>query len=173
VIAYIYFDSQDQEYQTALNVFASLLKQLAVRLKEMSPTITSMYNRHRIRRTRPELSELVECILSISAQFSSSFILLDALDECERSQRQKILNAISRIHSGGVSILATGRHHIANVDYFKSSPTINIRADIKDLRHFLTQKLAEARLENAKLDEEIVEILSTNADGLYAHYYNH
>ena len=169
----MYFDSQDQEHQTALNVFASLLKQFAIRLKEMSAAITSMYNRYRIRRTRPELSDLVECIISVSAVFSSSFILFDALDECERSQRQKILNAISRVHSAGVSIVATGRHHIANVEYFKSSPTINIRADVKDLRHFLTQKLSEARLENAKLDEEIVETLSTNADGLYTHDYDH
>jgi hypothetical protein len=57
-IAYIYFDSQDQQHQTALNVFARLLKQLAVRSKQKSHTLIDMYSRHQDRGTLPGFTEL-------------------------------------------------------------------------------------------------------------------
>jgi hypothetical protein len=165
-IAYIYFNSLNHEHQTALNVFASLLKQLAVRSKEKSSTLNTTYNRHHTRRTRPDLADLVDCIDSVCALFSASFIILDALDECEESHRRQVLKELSRLECKSVKVLATGRQHIAGLENFKFSSTIQVRADIHDLRRYLENKLTETTLENMELKERIVDVLSTKANGL-------
>jgi hypothetical protein len=166
-LAYVYFDSQDQEHQTALNILQSLLKQLAVCSKEKSPTLNNMYSRHQARRTRPDSTELVACIVSLCTLFSATFIILDALDEAEKSCRRKVLNGLSRVlESKGVKVLATGRPHIPSLESFKFASTIQVRADICDLRLYLETKLMETTLENMELKEKIVDVLSTKANGL-------
>jgi hypothetical protein len=166
-MAYVYFDSQDQEHQTSLNIFQCLLKQLAVCSNEKSPALNNMYSRHQARGTRPDSTELVACIVSISTLFSATFIILDALDEAEKSCRRKVLNELSRVlESNGVKVLATGRPHIASLESFKFSSTIQVRADIRDLKLFLETKLMETTLENMELKERIVDVLSSKANGL-------
>jgi hypothetical protein len=166
-IAYVYFDSQDQEHQTVLNIFQSLLKQLAVCSKEKSPTLNNIYIRHRTRGTRPDSVELVACISSICTLFSVTFIILDALDEAEKSCRLKVLNGLSQVLEGkGVKLLATGRPHIVSPESFKFCSTIQVRADIRDLKLFLETKLMETILEDTKLKERIVDELPTKANGL-------
>jgi hypothetical protein len=166
-IAYIYFDSQDQEHQTAPNVFSSLLKQLAVCSKETSPTVTNMYSRHDARGTRPDSTELVACIVSICRLFSATFIILDALDEAENNCRREVLKELSRVlESKGVKVLASGRPYIASIESFGFSSTIQVRADIRDLTAFLEIKLMETTLESTELKKKIVDVLSTKANGL-------
>jgi hypothetical protein len=165
-IAYIYFDSQDQQHQTALNVFASLLKQLAVRSKQKSPTLIGMHSRHQARGTLPGFTELGDCLESVCTLVSASFIILDALDECEESIRHKVLQELGRLKCKSVKVLATGRPHIVGLGNFKFSLTLPVKADIHDLRHYLERKLAETTLENMELKERIVDELSKKADGL-------
>ena len=165
-IAFIYFDSQDQQHQTALNVFASLLKQLAVRSKQKSPTLIDMYSQHQARGTLPSFTELSDCIESVCTLVSTSFIILDALDECEESVRCKVLQELGRIKCKSVKVLATGRPHILGLENFKFSLTLQVKADIHDLRHYLEKKLAQTTLENMELKEQIVNDLSKKADGL-------
>src|SRR5579859_3510992 len=165
-IAYMYFDSQDQEHQSALNVFSSLLKQLVVRSKEKIPKLIDMYTRHRACRTQPGLTELVDCIISVCTVFSATFIILDALDESEESCRRKVLKELSRVlESNSVKVLATGRPHIACLETFKFSSTRQVRADIHDLRHYMQNKLTE-RLLSVDLKEKIMAELLPRANGL-------
>jgi hypothetical protein len=165
-IAYIYFDSQDQKHQSAVNVFASLLKQFAVHSKVKCHKLCNVYNLHQTRRTYPDLPELVDCIVSVCTQFSSSFIILDAVDESEKSQLRKILKTLNQlIESGRIKCLATGRPHIDDIEIIKFSSTIEIRADVNDLRHYLDNKLMETRFESS-LKEQVVEVLTTKANGL-------
>jgi hypothetical protein len=165
-IAYIYFDSQDQEHQTALNVFSSLLKQLAVRSKQKSLKLNNMHSRHQARGTRPDLTEIVDCIISVCTLFSANFIILDALDESDESCRPKVLKELSRLlESKSVKVLATGRPHIPVLENFEFSSTKQVRADIHDLRHYLENKLNERTL-SEKLKERIVAELLAKANGL-------
>lgn len=128
--------------------------------------LDTTYSRHHHRNTRPDLTELVDCIDSVCTLFSASFIILDALDECEESHRRKVLKELSRLKCKSVKVLATGRQHIAGLESFNFSLTIQVRADIHDLRQFLVNKLAETTLENMELKERIVDVLSTKANGL-------
>ena len=126
-----------------------------------------MYSRHHACGTRPDPTELVACIVSTCALFSTTFIIVDALDEAEKSCRRKVLNELSRVlESKGVKVLATGRPHIASLESVKFSSTIQVRADIRDLTAFLETKVMETTLENTELKNKIVDVLSTKANGL-------
>ncbi len=83
-VAYIYCNFKRQEEQKLDNLLASLLKQLA-QCRSLPETVKSLYNQHKDMRTRPSRSEIVSVLESVGAMYSRVFILVDALDECQRS----------------------------------------------------------------------------------------
>lgn len=163
-MAYIYFDYQDQEQQTTINVFSSILKQLSVRMHDIIPSLRTMYCQFRARRTRPELKSLLDCIISASFIFSATYIIFEGLDACEPDQRISVLKAIDQLGSGQVKIFATSRHDFNN--FFQSWPTIEIYANELDLRNYLSIRIDE-RKRGSTLKDEIVGTLSTKSDGMY------
>ena len=163
-LAYFYFDTQDQEHQTAENVFASLLKQLVLRSKYESPTVNNMYDRHIACNTMPDFNEFLASIKSVCKLLSETFIVLDALDEAEDHCRRKVLTGLSSIFDH-VKILATGRPYIAELQYFKFSSNIGIQANDDDLRRYLESELMEKEL-TENLKEMIVTKLLMKTNGL-------
>lgn len=129
--------------------------------------VNNTYSRHRARGTQPEIAELVDCIISVCTLLSRAFIIVDALDESEVSCRRHVLKELSRILKYEiVRVLVTGRPHIGDLESFKFSSNIQVRADSHDLRNYLETRLTETMLENVKLKEEIIDVLSTKTDGL-------
>ena len=159
-IAYIYFDAQDQEHQTAQNVFASLLKQLVLHSKAESPTVNHMYKQHNVRKTMPDLNELVKCIISVCALFSDAYIILDALDEAKDNCLRKVLTGLQ-----DVKVLATGRTHIASRAYFTFSSTMEIQAKDDDIRRYLEINLMERNMTD-QLRQQIITKLSSKTKGV-------
>jgi hypothetical protein len=169
-IAYVYFDYKNQENLSMPSVFASLLKQLAVRKDEMTPEVLAFYGRFRSRATQPELSPILQTIVHLSTLFSSTFLILDALDELDEKHLPLLLNSISQLLDGGqkIQVFATSRPHLGTVqNFFKSALSISIRADEEDIKNYLTIKVDENLSESQKaLKSEIVESLSISADGM-------
>jgi hypothetical protein len=171
-IAYVYFDYKNQEKESMPSVFASLLKQLVVRKDEMTPELLAFYGRFRSRAMQPELSAILQTIVHLSTLFSSTFFILDALDELDEKHLPLLLNSLSQLLDGGqkIQIFATSRHHLGTVqNFFKSALSISIRADDGDIKNYLTIKVDENLSESQKaLKSKIVESLSISADGMYS-----
>jgi hypothetical protein len=150
-----------------MDVVSSFLKQWSTRQKEIAPSIRAMYHKCRKHGARPELSELLDCIKDSASSFSSTFIVLDALDECDMNQRPKLFGAIKQLSSVSVQIFATSRPHLRDVqDFFQAAPTIQIKADIRDLENYLMIQVEERMPQNRMLRSRVVNTLSTKADGV-------
>ncbi|EUC33813.1 hypothetical protein COCCADRAFT_71017, partial [Bipolaris zeicola 26-R-13] len=81
-VAYIYLDYADKEAQTLENVFASVLKQIAIcKEKESIEEVRRLYRACNMGAQRPEIDALVETVRQISQHFKQIFIAIDALDE--------------------------------------------------------------------------------------------
>lgn len=171
-VAYVYFDYKNQENQSIPSIFASLLKQLVVRRDEMTPEVLAFYGRFRSRATRPELSAILQTIVHLSTLFSSTFIILDALDELDEKHLPLLLNSLSQLLDSGqkIQVFATSRPHLGTVqNFFKSALSISIRADDEDIKNYLRIKV-DAKLSEPQKDlkTKIVESLSRRADGMYS-----
>ncbi|KAK8104793.1 ankyrin repeat-containing protein [Apiospora kogelbergensis] len=82
-IAYIYCNFQRQAEQTVEYLLLNLLKQLAMSQHPLPSSVKDLYKRHRTRNTRPLLEEISATLAAISTSFSRTFIIVDALDECQ------------------------------------------------------------------------------------------
>ena len=167
-IAYIYFDYHDQEHQSAINVFASLLRQYAEVVGEITPALLNFFRTFCSRKRQPDLDDYADIIIAYSSRLSSLFLILDALDACKEDQRRPLLEALTKLFDAGIKVFATGRENIDELNaFFLSMPAIRIVADLSDIENYLTTRVNTKLARYGPLREKVVQTLSNQADGLY------
>ena len=80
-IAYIYFNFRRRDEQKAVDLLASLLKQLSQQRASLPDNVKALHDQHE--RTRPSFEEISKTLQSVAAIYSRVFIVVDALDECQ------------------------------------------------------------------------------------------
>jgi hypothetical protein len=166
-IAYVYFDYKHQGSQKPAAVTASLLRQLAARNLELNEDLEQAYDELHPRLQGPDLSRLLELLITCARSFTKSFIILDALDECGEEELPDAL--IRRLCEPDVSfkVFATSRPHPRKVQMlFQPHQTIDLHAHESDLETFLTAKLNENQVTHSELREMILKKLLAKAKGL-------
>lgn len=104
----------------------------------------------------------------MAKSFSSAFVIIDALDECQSAERGKVLDMIGELNSVSVRIFATSRPHLRDVEnFFGNASRIIIEADTEDLKRYLIKHVSEKIPEYGKLKDDIVDALSVKSNGLY------
>jgi len=151
--------------QTPLNIIASFLKQLASRLDTTPEAIRDLHTT--FRRKQPELADFMNTLITVSRLFSSTFIILDALNECENSQRGILLNAIVKLSAANMKTFTTCRPHLRDASRcFKEAPTIEIRANTLDIQNYLKIRLDERMFQYDGLKSKIIDTVSLSAQGV-------
>jgi hypothetical protein len=96
-VAHIYFNYKQQASQGLSNILGSLIKQLCQQLPQVPKSLPHLENITKEGRT-PSLEELFIALTETSKAFVQTFIVFDALDECDReTQRQTLLPMIHRM----------------------------------------------------------------------------
>jgi hypothetical protein len=112
------------------------------------------------------MRDLIGLLLLSVEQFSSTFFVFDALDECEDpTVRWKLLTFIQMAqHKPGVKIFISSRHQLSSKTAFGiSSP---IRAHNEDIEAFVRERL-ECKHFPDELQREAVSKVVARADGMY------
>ena len=160
-IAYLYCNFRQQKDQKPADLLASVLGQLVQGQPSVPNSTKILYERHRAKRTRPSFSEISQVLQSTMASYSRTFIVIDALDECGTSDGgwRKFLSEIFNLQAKtGASLFATSRFIPNITEEFKGSPSLEIRANDKDVRGYLDGQMSQLRpfvLRNPDLQEEI------------------
>ncbi|GKZ74668.1 hypothetical protein AnigIFM50267_001157 [Aspergillus niger] len=170
-IAYVYCDFRRQNEQSAEDLITSLLKQLSQCRPSLPDIVRSLYDRHRHRRTRPELDEISTTLRSVGAMYSRVFIIIDALDECQTSndcRTRFITESLNFQATCGGNILATSRFIPQITEKFKKCMTLEIRAHDQDVQKYLRSRIlqCESRL-LASHSEEIQTEITKAVDGMF------
>jgi len=174
-IAYLYCNFRRQQEQNAADLLASLLKQLIQRRPSVPGDVTSLYKRHNNERTHPSFDEILKVLHSVAVDYSRTFIIIDALDECQVSDRERFLSEIFNLQAKtGASLFATSRFIPEIAKRFGGSISLEIRANDGDVKRYLGGKMSRLRqfvLRDSTLQEEIKTEITKAADGMYVPSY--
>ncbi|GIC89807.1 ankyrin repeat domain-containing protein [Aspergillus udagawae] len=172
-ISYLYCDYQRREEQKLEDLLASLLRQFIQVQTSLPDSIKILHDKHRIKATRPSISEIRSALYSICRHFSRIYIVIDALDECQTydGSRSKILDEIFNLQlQYPVGFLATSRFIPDVVAKFQHKTTLEIRAAKPDMMRYLNanlDKLPSFVSRNPELQEEIVTGIANVVDGMF------
>ncbi|KAI1377192.1 hypothetical protein F4677DRAFT_459094 [Hypoxylon crocopeplum] len=172
-IAYIYCNFRRQAEQTTEDLSMSLLKQLAQSRQSLPDAVKDLHNQHRRMETRPSANEISSALKLVASLYSRVFIVVDALDECQTSGgcRTKLLLEVFDLQKqDGTNILATSRFIPEILSEFTTSTSLEIRATKEDVRRYLKghmEQLPPFVLRNSKVIEDIINIISEAADGMF------
>jgi hypothetical protein len=171
-MAYIYCNFQRQNEQNIDHLLASVLKQLTPCQPSLPDSVKSLYDQHKTKRTRPSLDEIAGLLQSVVAMHSRVFIIVDALDECQASNkcRARFLSELFDLQKRhGANILATSRFIPEIIDRFGAGVSLEIRASTDDVARYLenhVQDLPSIVQEDPQLQEEITTGISKTVDGM-------
>ena len=176
-IAYLYCNFRRHEEQKPTDLLLSLLKQLLQEQPSIPENVKCLYNSHKYKRTRPSINEISKVLHSIVTNYSKSFIIIDALDECQITdgRRKRFLSEIFNLQAKtGASIFATSRYIPEITNEFKGATSLEIRASSDDVQRYLDGHMSQLPTcvsHNYALQEEIkVEIIKA-VDGMYVSSY--
>jgi hypothetical protein len=172
-IAYLYCNFKRQHEQKPADLVSSLLKQLLQEQSSVPESVKSLYERHKDKRSRPSLEEILKLLHSIATDYSRIFILIDALDECHVSDgnRRKFLSEIFNLRNKtGANVFATSRLIPEIVKEFEGSISLEIRASEEDMQRYLEGRILELPLfvsQRVGLQEEIKTEILKAVNGMY------
>jgi NACHT domain len=172
-IAYLYCNFRRQQEQKPADLFASLLKQLIQEQPSVPESMKGLYEHHKDRRTRPSSDEILAVLHSVICDYSRTFIIIDALDECQVSNgvRRILLSEILDLQAKtGANLFATSRFIPEIEKEFKRDLLLEIRARDEDVRRYLGGhmfQLPSFVSNNPDLQEEIKTSIVKAVDGMY------
>jgi hypothetical protein len=175
-IAYLYCSFRQRNDQKAKGLLASLLRQLSQEWPSLPDIVKTLYDHHKKKQTRPSFDEISGTLQSVAAMYSRVFIVVDALDECQASNRcrSKFLSEIFSLQAKTrINFFATSRP-IPDIEReFKGYPLREIFASDKDIRRYLDghmSYLPEFVLKRPDLQEEIKTKITGAVEGMYIPY---
>lgn len=143
-VAYIYYNFKRHHEQKAEHMLASLIKQLAQGSRAFPEVLQEMHDRHSHVRTRPFLVELSDTLAVLVRSFSRVFILIDALDEAQDTERTKFLDHIFAMQEkSGLNLFATSRAINTISATFKESISREISPSHYDVFQVLNARMSE------------------------------
>lgn len=173
-VAYIHCDFRRQDEQNAKDLLACLLKQLTQVRSSLPYSIKSLYDKHKVKQTRPSLQEISHALQSVTALYSKVFIIIDALDECQADDgyhRSKFLAEVFSLQANsGAKLFATSRfiHDITEKFEKKESLLLKIHASDTDVLKYLDDRISHSDLEILKdCREEIKTGIIQVVGGMY------
>jgi hypothetical protein len=140
----------------------------------MPENLKALYNRHKDKRTRPSFDETSEALHFVVADYSKTFITIDALDECPTSDggHKRILSEIFNLQTKtGASLFATSRFIPEITKEFEGSVSLEIHASSEDVQKYLdgnmSPPLPSFVLRNPDLQKEIKTEIIRAVNGMY------
>ncbi|KAL6824588.1 ankyrin repeat-containing domain protein [Trichoderma sp. SZMC 28015] len=176
-IIHVYFNFKRYSEQDPNAVFLSLLRQLTGQqlAGSLTPSVTSLYDRHAKRNTRPSLEETIETFQKVVESYLQVFLVVDALDECATLNhcRDIILTEIIGVTKRSkLKLFATARHIPEISERFKHSLCLEIGAVESDIRSYLDSRLSKLSptsviSQSEALQEEIKAEISVSVSGMF------
>ena len=170
-MAYIYCNFRRQDEQRLDYLLASLLKQLSRKQPSVPNATKQLYERHNSKRTRPSTDELTGALRSVIGSSSRTFIIIDALDECQMSERTRFLeNCFALRDRCNINLFMTSRFLPDITARFDNASTLEIRAAPEDVNKYLAgqmYQLPQCVGRDAGIQEEIKRAIVEAVDGMY------
>jgi len=165
-VVYCYFQYDNRPNQTAAKVIKHLFKHFLASLPEIPPEVEEFCNNHRRRLDSPPLPEIIALFVACAVKIPSVYVIMDALDECDETQRKDIIDFIVALTGNRIKVLTTSRPHFPYLrNKFPDIPVQEVRTDDDDLRLYIHQTLFEQLLSD-DFKNQIGEVIVKKAGNL-------
>ncbi|KAH7169486.1 hypothetical protein DER46DRAFT_698966 [Fusarium sp. MPI-SDFR-AT-0072] len=144
-VAFVYCDVQRKDEQKAEDLLASLLKQLCQRQSSLPEAMKALYTSHKSRQTRPSLDELSRILKGVILRYARTFIIVDALDECQHEERF-VTEILAIQYDTGSNLFATSRPIKTIEQRFNGCLSLDIKASDEDVKAYVENRILELRL---------------------------
>jgi hypothetical protein len=128
-LAYFYFDFTDARKQSVSGFLRSVILQLSIQKLVISEQVEALYEKCHNAQQEPTLDDLREVVFSLLDDSDQTFLIVDALDECNPEDREnffKIFFENRAPRADNLSLLMTSRQE-AEIDLaLKDAVTHNI-----------------------------------------------
>ncbi|KAL8729051.1 MAG: hypothetical protein Q9166_004968 [cf. Caloplaca sp. 2 TL-2023] len=138
-IAHHYFDYRDQDNRSLEETIANLVKQIASTLPELPAAVAGLYHRFSKQHRTPKQHDLVQVLSSVCHELDRVYIIIDALDECDRKHRVGFLKALEDL-KGCAKVFVTSRPYLKDSG-FQTTLQIEIKAHTADLRKYIDHQI--------------------------------
>ncbi|KAI1178823.1 hypothetical protein F4777DRAFT_63233 [Nemania sp. FL0916] len=184
--AYFFCDDKIQDRKTPTAILRSLIWQLLLQREELSTHIKSDFDKHKDDNRFNDLFDdffplwRIFQNMVLDVQAGEVFILIDALDECDKSTRKGLLQNIKSLFRDSpktghkVKFLVTCRPDIADIEGALKNVGVSLRMDSahvnNDLLKYIdakTQELAEAKGYQDSLIKKIRDTFRTESGGTF------
>ena len=143
-LAFIYCNFQKHQEQTDVGLLAAILKQLVQSNDNCDERMKVLYNCHMRYGTRPSFPELLEIVEHVISEYSRVFIIIDALDECQKDVRDTLVDELRKLqHEHNVMLMASSRFVDNIPPTFLNAPQVVIRARNEDVESYLDSKIQQ------------------------------
>ncbi|KFY24439.1 hypothetical protein V493_05229 [Pseudogymnoascus sp. VKM F-4281 (FW-2241)] len=172
-IAYLYCNFRRQDEQKPVDLLASLLKRLVQGRPTLPNSLRDLYGRCKNKQSRPSFEEISKELHSIIASFSTTFIVIDALDECQVSDggQTKFLSEILRLQTKTrANLLVTSRFIPHIVTQFQGAASLEIRASNGDVQRYVDGQLSRLPSfvrRNLDIQEQVKTEIVKAVDGMF------
>ncbi|KAF7552936.1 hypothetical protein G7Z17_g3962 [Cylindrodendrum hubeiense] len=180
--AYFLFDDKSQERRAPTAMLRSLIWQLLLQRNGLFQYMQSDFDKHKENHLFENFSALWRIFQDMlqDEHVGEVFILIDALDECDKSTRKALLLGIrdlfstTRKFTGNVKFLVTCRPEISDIKYELDGVGVSLRLDSSevniDLFEYIKLKVEDLARRNGYpgiLEANVKEALETQAGGSF------
>ncbi|CAN9388993.1 unnamed protein product [Alternaria alternata] len=170
--AYFYFSFSDAQKQNYTSVLLSMIAQLG-RKRSVHPLLRAAYSRATSQKPSSEVLEHI--LLALLEESRTSYLVVDALDECSEEQREKILEGFRRITQSlpEIRLLITSRKEADIEDLLSSWPVTRFAIDEESVNQDIDLYVKNALATDRKLvklpsatKKEIEDEFRKKSDGM-------
>lgn len=173
-VAYIYCNYKAKANRNATSLLAAILKQLVQARPSIAEPVRRLYNDPNRTSTRPSLEEILSALQSTLTNYSSVYIVVDALDECQEKDgtRSQLLAKLRDLQGkGDMRLMVTSRFIPDIENEFKLALKLEVRASDADVKRFVMDQ--KYRLPKCvQRDNELLRVVQDKiveaADGMSA-----
>ncbi|KAL8716489.1 MAG: hypothetical protein Q9225_006190 [Loekoesia sp. 1 TL-2023] len=169
-VAAAYCNFKEQDTQSPENLLAGLCEQLMDDSEVLPDTLVKLYETHKGKQTRPTLKDVLSVFEELAKRFSTTYLIVDALDECLPDVRHVFVRELKSLQPM-TRLLATTRPIDSIISQFDEDTTIEVRASYGDLEKYIKSRLESRRLSTlhkgqTKLLEDICNNVIDKANGM-------
>jgi hypothetical protein len=175
-VAYIYCNYKRRADQNTTVLLAAILRQLVQARRSIPEPVSRLHKHHSSRGTRPSLEEIFNTLQSILRNYSSVYLVVDALDECldkDCTHSQLLARVRDLQKEANLHLMVTSRF-IPEIEEeieekFKQVTRLEVRASNEDVKRFIIGQIC--RLPKCiKRDDELQSLVQDKiveaADGM-------
>ncbi|KAF7941793.1 uncharacterized protein EAE97_006630 [Botrytis byssoidea] len=183
VVTYWYIKFDNLTTQSVSNIIRSWIRDICSNRRDTPQTLKDAYTRCNHGQQQPTIKQLMEILKSVVSGLQDVYLVVDALDEYPKTERDLLLETLKDIHQwkiDSIHIFVTSRaeddirFHLDKMrerDVSDSCQSIKVQDPniTEDIKKFLNENISSFRrtMWSSDFKDEVVESVARQADGMF------